>query len=366
MPPDPKSWLSFNRAELPPRAASALLDHFGSPAALLAAPRSARLEVTRLTPTQLERLDLARSLDLSADLAKLEKLGARLITSGDFEYPANLRQIPDPPPLLFCRGKLEGADERAVAIVGSRNASPYGKVVTESLARDLARSGLTIISGLARGIDAAAHRGALAGGGRTIAVLACGLDVPYPKDTLELREQIVEHGAVLSELPLGTHADRSRFPVRNRLLSGLGRGVIVAEARERSGALITARLAAEQGREVFAIPGSVNSAYSRGCHQLIKDGAKLVQSVEDVLEELHLPAAPAPPAPAAPAAAEPGPALSTEEGRLLNLLSLQQKYVDQIIQESKLSPAKVNSTLTLLQLKGLVERLPGNIFIRVR
>jgi len=173
---------------------------------------------------------------------------------------------------------------------------------------------------------------------------------------------MVRQGAVLTELPLGTHPDRSRFPVRNRLLSGLARGVVVVEARERSGALITARLAAEQGREVFAVPGSVNSVYSRGSHQLIKDGAKLVQSVEDILEELNLPTA----APAAPAAAETKPALSAEEERLLSLLSFQQKYVDQIIQESEFSPAKVNATLTILQLKGLVERLPGNVFVRVR
>jgi DNA processing protein len=226
---------------------------------------------------------------------------------------------------------------------------------------------VTVVSGLAVGADAAAHRGALAAGGRTLGVLACGIDVTYPRDTLELRERMAKQGAVISEAPLGTPAQRSRFHARNRLISGLSRGVIVTEAPEHSGALITANFAADQGRHVFAVPGSFNSEFSRGAHALIRDGARLVESVEDVMDELQLPEA-TPPVPTE-TAAQPAPptlGLAGDERTLFDALSLQQKHVDAIIQDCRLPSSRASAGLLMLELKGLVRRLPGNMFMRVR
>jgi DNA processing protein len=227
-----------------------------------------------------------------------------------------------------------------------------------------------VVSGLAVGADAAAHRGALAVGGRTIGVLACGIDLPYPRDTLELREQMATQGAVLTEVPLGVPAQRSRFPARNRIISGLSLGVVVTEAPERSGALITANFAGEHGRQVFAVPGSVNSQFSRGTHALLRDGARLVESVEDILDELDLslPAPEAAPAlaPAAPIPAPPPVTLTGDERTLAEALSLQPRHVDDIIVTCGIPSSRVSAGLLMLELKGLVRRLPGNMFTRVR
>ena len=263
------AWLALNAAELAPRTALELLDRFDSPAAVVSATPSDLSSAARLTPSELTRVVAARQRDYQPVLKTLNDIGARLVTIGDAEYPANLRNIYDPPPMLFVRGQIRPGDERAIAIVGTRRATPYGRMVSETLGRDLAARGLTVVSGLAVGVDAAAHRGALtAPGGRTVGVLACGIDVPYPRETMELREQAVARGAVISEVPPGTPARPARFIARNRLISGLALGVVVTEAPERSGALITAEIAADQGRQVFAVPGSVNSELSRGTHDL--------------------------------------------------------------------------------------------------
>ena len=362
-----EAWLALNAAELPPRTALDLLDHYGAVTALMSAAPSAIASAGRLRPAETARVAEAQQRDYHLDIEKLAKLSARLVTIRDSEYPTNLRQIYDPPAVLFVRGSFEPHDERAVAIVGTRRVTPYGRLVSETLGRDLAARGVTIVSGMAVGADAAAHRGALTAGGRTIGVLACGMDVPYPRETLELREQAVARGAVMSELPFGTAARRGRVHARNRLISGLAPGVVVSEAPERSGALITANHAANQGRQVFAVPGSVNSEFSRGTHALLRDGARLVESVEDILDELSLPEF-APVAEAEPGLREPAPRadLAPDERSILDALSLQQRHVDEIIQQCELPSSRASAGLLMLELKGLVRRLPGNMFMRVR
>jgi DNA processing protein len=357
---DRDAWLVLALADLPPLRCASLLEAFGgSPLAVLAAPPAA-LASCGLTVAERERLEKARQANIAAVCARTQEMGVSLVTLHDMEYPCNLRTIPDPPPALFVRGRLDDVDARAVAIVGTRGASPYGVQAAKSLAADLARNGATVVSGLARGIDTAAHEGALEAGGRTIGVMACGIDFPYPRDSQDLMRRIADtqSGAVVSELPPGTPPSKTRFPHRNRVISGLSLGVVVVEAPERSGALITARLAAEQGREVFAMPGSINSVLSVGSHNLIKDGAKLVQTVSDVLEELNLPVVESEP--------QPLPELSVEEGKLLSLLSLEQRNIEELIQDTSLPSSELYSALLLLELKGLVRRLPGNSFMRVR
>lgn len=364
-----EAWLALNAAELPPRAALELLDHYGSPEAVIAAGHLAAAAVVRLTQSESIRLSAASRREHGRDVERLHRSGVRLVNIREAEYPANLRQIHDPPPLLFVRGSFLPCDERAVAIVGTRRVTPYGRLVTETLARGLAERGITVVSGLAAGADAAAHRGALSAGGRTIGVLACGIDVPYPRETLELREQTAEHGAVMSEVPLGTPARRHRFAQRNRLVSGLALAVVVTEAPERSGALITAEAAAEQGREVFAVPGSVNSEFSRGTHALLRDGARLVESVDDIVSELALPEVAMPvtmPRSRQAAQAAPAPDLTPDESVILDALSLQQRHVDEIIQDCHVPANRASASLLMLELKGLIRRLPGNMFMRVR
>ncbi len=364
-----EGWLALNAAELPPRAVIELLERYGSAAAAIGAGHSAAAEVTRLTQQETIRLTVAAERDYGRDLNTLDRLRARLVTIRDDEYPSNLRHIHDPPPVLFVRGSFQQCDERAVAIVGTRRITPYGRLVSETLARDLAERGVTVVSGLAVGADAAAHRGALSAGGRTIGVLACGIDVPYPRDTLDLREQAVERGAVISEVPLGTAARPARFAARNRLVSGLSLGVVVTEAPEKSGALITANIAGDQGRQVFAVPGSVNSEFSRGTHALLRDGARLVESVDDIMSELALPevAAPAPAQRRSAAQAAPPPRdLTSDESAILDALSLQQRHVDEVIEDCRIPAGRASASLLMLELKGLIRRLPGNMFMRVR
>lgn len=362
-----EAWLALNAAELPPRTVLELLDRYGSPIAVASASASAIASAGRLTATEMARFAEAQQRDYRADMRKLAELDCRIVSIQSEEYPANLRQIYDPPPMLFVRGRLVPSDERAIAIVGTRRVTPYGRLASETLGRDLAARGVTVVSGMAVGADAAAHRGALSAGGRTIGVLACGIDVPYPQATMELREQAASRGAVISEVPLGTAARAARFHARNRLISGLALGVVVTEAPERSGALITANLAGGQGRQVLAVPGSINSEFSRGTHALLRDGARLVESVEDILDEVALPAGQPESEAPRPEAAAPAPSdLTPEECSILEVLSLQQRHVDEVIEECDLPAARASASLLMLELKGLVRRLPGSMFMRVR
>ncbi len=295
--------------------------------------------------------------------------GVATLDLADEHYPAWLRAIPDPPPVLYCDGSLEPGDRQAVAIVGSRQATPYGLRVTDALARELSRLGFTIVSGFARGIDAAAHRAALASGGRTVAVLGCGLDVDYPSGHASLRTEIAGSGAVLTEFAPGTAPFATNFPRRNRIISGLALGVVVVEAAEDSGSLITARLALEQGREVFAVPGPIDAPTSRGPHGLLKQGAKLVETVNDIVEEL-LPQLETMRTPLSqdfvatgaggrrPFAPKP-PDLSPEEQVVFRVIGREPLHLDDLTEQSRLSAAEVARILLGLELKALVHQLPG-------
>ncbi len=305
--------------------------------------------------------------------------GVATLDLADEHYPAWLRAIPDPPPVLYCDGSLEPGDRQAVAIVGSRQATPYGFRVTDALARELSRLGFTIVSGFARGIDAAAHRAALASGGRTVAVLGCGLDVDYPSGHASLRTEIAESGAVLTEFAPGTAPFATNFPRRNRIISGLALGVVVVEAAEDSGSLITARLALEQGREVFAVPGPIDAPTSRGPHGLLKQGAKLVETVDDIVEELlpqletmrtplidplHLKSNGCPDFVATGAGRRrpfaPKPLdLSPEEQVVLRVIGREPRHLDDLTEQSRLPAAEVARILLGLELKALVHQLPG-------
>jgi DNA processing protein len=298
---------------------------------------------------------------LQQDQARVAQAGLTVIVWGDSDYPARLQAIASAPPVLYVRGRLEAEDEAAVAIVGSRRATAYGADMARELARELGRRGLTIVSGLARGIDAAAHRGALEVGARTVAVLGSGLDQIYPPEHQGLADTVAGSGALLSEFPLGTPPLRLHFPRRNRIISGLSLGVVVAEAGVESGALITAHHALEQGREVFAVPGRVHARYSEGCHRLIKAGAKLVESWEDVLAEL------------VPnlkrkrrrqAAESPPPDLSDEERRIYDLLADGPLHIDAIIVQCGWGGGRTASVLVGLEMKGIIRQLRGKVFER--
>jgi DNA processing protein len=304
---------------------------------------------------------------IAGELQAIERRRIEVRSILDRRYPRRLLTIADPPPLLYVAGSLHESDEMAIAVVGARRATPAGRLVTERLAHGLADAGFTIVSGLARGIDAAAHRGALAARGRTIAVLGCGLGSTYPPEHERLRRDIEEHGAVLSELPLDAPPHSGHFPRRNRIISGLSFGVVVVEAAIDSGSLITAGLAAEQGREVFAVPGSVNSDTSRGTHALIKEGAALVEQAQDVIDvilpqlepamKLRLSAAPVPDAPVEH--------LGNHERLVYDALSYEPLTVDHLLERTRLSVPSVMASLLSLELQQRVRQLPGQRYLRM-
>jgi DNA processing protein len=302
---------------------------------------------------------------VEADLVWLAAPDRHLITLTMAAYPTLLRHIPDPPPALFVEGDAPALGLAQVAMVGSRRATPWGVETAHAFSAALAQRGLIITSGLALGVDAAGHRGAMAGGGRTLAVAANGLDMVYPRSHRRLAREVAANGALVSEFPPGTPPLAGHFPRRNRLISGLSLGVVVVEAARRSGSLITARLAGEQGREVFAVPGPIQSPLARGCHHLIRDGAKLVEEVADILEEL--PAGPWSVASAAPPALD-GPlpeGLDSPSRRVLESLGHRSVTVDDLVERSGLTADTVSSILLALELRGLVAPLLGGAFCRV-
>ncbi len=348
-----------------PRIRRALIERFGSAQAVFAAAPSELREVKGVGATLLGRLLAAeREIDVDAELALCRKHRIGVLPETGEGYPRVLREIHDPPGVLFVRGELKPADALAVGIVGTRHGTQYGLRQAERLGASLARAGFTIVSGLARGIDAAAHRGALAAGGRTLAVLAGGVLNVYPPEHVSLAAEVARQGAVLSEAPPLFQPLAGGFPQRNRLISGLSLGVIVVEAAERSGALITARHAMEQGRDVFAVPGSVESRASRGCHRLLRDGATLVETADDVLEQLG-PLVEAAPRDDGPPVRHPAELQLNElERQVLAAIGPEPTPIDHVVVESGLPVPQVLSILSVLEMRRLVRRLSGAMVAR--
>lgn len=351
-----------------PRLRKALLAHFGSAEAVLAAAASDLRAVPGIGQKVSRSIVAARrEVNVESALADCRANNVQVLVESQQEYPAPLRTIPDPPGVLFVRGAIEPADGIAVAIVGTRHATQYGIAQAERLAAGLSRAGYTIVSGLARGIDAAAHRGALKAGGRTLAVLGSGVLNVYPPEHDGLAQEIAARGAVLGENPPRSPPVAGAFPNRNRIVTGLSLGVIVVEAADRSGALISARHAMEQGREVFAVPGRVDNRMARGCHKLIRDGAKLVESVDDVLEELGPLATPTPVrgAEADPPVRHPGELLLNEpEKQVLAAIGDEPLTIDEVVVAAGLPVPNVLSTISVLEMRRLIRRLGGNRVMR--
>jgi DNA processing protein len=349
-----------------PRLQQALLGAFGSPAGILAASVQELQQVEGIGPKLSDAIVTHRDpAAAKRELERCQQAGVRLLLKEAPDYPRPLAEICDPPPILYCRGSLEPRDELAVAIVGSRRCTVYGRQQAERFASGLARAGLTVVSGLARGIDAAAHRGALEAGGRTIAVAATGLAQVYPPEHKELAAQIAEHGAVVCESPLDQEPVAGLFPQRNRIISGLSLGVIIIEADRKSGSLHTARHAMEQGREVFALPGRVDSLLSEGCHDLIRDGVPLVRGVDDVLEALGPTIGPVSRSETETVHSPRELTLSDQERAILNLVTVEPRLIDEVVRESALESSRVLATLTVLEMKRMLRRLPGGHVIRV-
>jgi len=345
-----------------PSAISGLLVRFDRTGAILeASPRD--LEEAGLPSGPVLALVAARKRgDHEREIARADEAGIALVAPGDVGYPKRLLDLTTPPPLLYVRGSIDEADGAAVAVIGARRCTHYGRAQAARIASDLADSGVTIVSGLARGVDAASHAGALAAGGRTLAVLGCGVDVVYPREHRQLYRKIEISGAVLSEYPLGTPPVRWNFPRRNRIISGLSLGVVVVEASLRSGTLVTVEWALDQGRDVFAVPGNVDSPLSRGTHRLIREGAKLVEEAGDILEELGGYEFMTRPRKTSPSQKGSSPRLGPRESHLLSLLSTTPLPLDDLVQRSGYPVSVVSALLTLLELKGLVTPTPGNRF----
>jgi DNA processing protein len=342
-----------------------LIDRFGSPQAALAATSAALLSIEGLTQRTVEAMRAHRlPPDAGAEIEAVRRRGFRIVTLSDGDYPPLLRQIPDPPPFLYVSGRLAGAD-RCIAVVGSRNATAYGLTAARQLSAELAQLKFTVVSGMALGIDTAAHEGALGVRGRTVAVLGSGLNQIYPPENRQLAERIAASGAVISEFALDKGPDAHHFPVRNRVISGMCGGTVVVEATRHSGSLITARLAAEQGREVFAVPGSVQSFKSMGTHTLIKQGAKLVENAQDIVCELgqffgSMGNAAGPRT--AAVRIEERCALSAEEAQVFRALGPYPQHIDELVRRLAIDAGKLLGILLQLELKGAAQQLPGKLF----
>ena len=368
-------WLALGLTPgLGARLAGKLLREFGSPEAIFAASLTS-LEACRITAQSAQAIRSQQPLRLAEkELARVRELKIKLLTWDDLEYPARLRTIYDPPPVLYLRGNPELLGQHSISIVGSRKPSPYGVQMAEKLGRELATRGLVVVSGMARGVDASAHRGALdglkaSGRGATVGVLGTGVDVIYPKENRKLHEEVVERGCLISEFPLGSFAAPQNFPVRNRVIAGMTLGVVVVEGAQYSGSLITARLAMEFGREVYGVPGNVTNAGSFGPNQLIKQGAKLVTGWEDVVEELptDIRAAlfPAESLPAEERTTLLEGTFSPEEKALYSLLTVDSaRHVDELMELSGLTTSEVLAALFELEMRGAIRQMPGKHFVK--
>lgn len=357
-----KYWIAFNRVRRVGRARVAMLEaHFGSLSEAWGAS-SAQLQQAGLD--RRSAASAARSwsrIDPDAEMERVQKAGVTALTWHDERYPPRLKEIYDKPPVLYVKGEILPEDERAVAVVGTRRPTAYGREVARQVTSDLAQNGLTIVSGLAKGVDGVVHRAALDAGARTIAVMGSGLDVMYPREHGELASRIAENGAVVSEFPMGTRPDSQNFPRRNRIISGMSLGTLVAEAPESSGALLTARHALEQDREVFCIPGSILSEVSKGGNRLIRDSAaKLVTCADDVIEELNLSTV--------EYQIELAAFFPEDEAQaaVLKYVTFDPIHIDEIIRNSSLASSTVSGALTMMELRGLIRQVGGMNYVRLR
>ncbi|HHZ19870.1 MAG TPA: DNA-protecting protein DprA [Firmicutes bacterium] len=354
-------WVALHRVEgLGPKRFQRILQEWGGPHIAWEKDRK-ELEAVLGAKVTERLLELRRTIDPTRLMQQLRAEEISVITWQDEDYPANLQRIDNPPPVLYYRGRWSPQDVNAVAVVGSRNPTPTGAYIAEELALALGQQGITVVSGLARGIDTAAHWGAVRGGGRTIAVLGSGLDELYPPENRSLGEEIQKNGLLISEFPLGTKPVAGNFPSRNRIISGLSLGVLVVEAAKDSGSLITANLALEQGREVFAVPGPIYSMVSKGANRLIQQGAHLVQDVGDILNALQLTKITA-----EQLAAVRREQLAPAEERILAVLGEGPRHIDLVIRDSGLPASEVASTLVTLELKGLIRSGAGRTYCRLR
>jgi DNA processing protein len=371
-PDDYVGWLALALTPgLGARTAGKLLRTFGTPDEIFSASLTA-LEAHQLPAAVAQAIHSRRPLsDAAKELAQAQAAGCRLLTWDEPEYPSRLREIYDPPPLLYIKGNAGLLNRHLISIVGARRPTPYGNQMAQRLAKDLADRGLVVVSGAARGIDASAHKGALASAvGVTIGVLGCGIDVVYPKENKKVFAEIEQRGALISEFPLGTFPAPQNFPIRNRIIAGMALGVVVVEGAQYSGSLITARLAMEFGREVYGVPGNATQPSSFGPNQLIKQGAKLVTGWEDVVEELPTPVRaelmPVENVSHAEREALVEESLGPSEKPLYELLSLDEaRHVDELVETSGLSSSEVLAALFDLELKGVVRQLPGKQFLKV-
>lgn len=354
--------------DIGPVGVRSLISLLGMPQAVFDVEREKLMEAQGIGQGVVEKIiEQRRNILPDEELKHAARLGAAIITPADSDYPKPLAQIHDPPLALYVLGKLIASDHRAIGIVGSRHTTIYGRETAESLAYQLAHAGFTVVSGLARGIDTAAHRGALKAGGRTIAVLGGGIDCIYPAENKPLAGEIAGNGAVISEFPIGRKPDKTTFPIRNRIISGLSMGVVVVEAGLTSGALITAHQALEQGRCVFAVPGRIDSPSSKGAHMLIKNGARLVENVDDILQEFEfLIPRPNPAKPAVSGDKDFFPPLDDDEKRILQCLEEGEKNADEVIRETGIGANRFGAVLLGLEMKRVVRLQPGRIIHLIR
>ncbi|HEY4952607.1 MAG TPA: DNA-processing protein DprA [Verrucomicrobiae bacterium] len=349
-----------------PVRARSLLEHFGDAPKILAASKSELLRVRNIgDETAAAISNWEKSIDLAGELKRIADFGCHILISSDENYPAMLREIYDPPLVLYVKGDLTAKDKNAVAMVGSRQTTHYGLETARKLAYQLAYVGVTVVSGGARGIDTAAHQGALSAKGRTVAVLGTGINLIFPPENAELFERITANGAVVTQFPFNRPADKQSFPIRNRIVAGMTLGTVVVEADLHSGALITSNFATEYGRQVFAVPGRIDSPRSKGCHDLIKKGAKLCEGVEDILSEFEylFPMSNRPPS-ANETGVLPALELSENEKLVYDALSNEESSIDEVIRRSGLPSSAVSVALFSLEMKRVVKQLPGKLFVR--
>jgi DNA processing protein len=343
-----------------------LLDHFGDAPSILRASRHQLLQVRGIGEDTADAIaGWETTVDLNSELKRVHDFGCQILTQGDEGYPELLRQIYDPPVVLYLKGKLTAKDKNPVAMVGSRRTTHYGIETARKLAYQLAYVGVTVVSGGARGIDTAAHQGALSAKGRTLCVLGTGINIVFPPENVELFERIADGGALITQYPFNRNADKQSFAIRNRIVAGMTLGTVVVEANLTSGALITANFAVEYGRQIFAVPGRIDSPQSKGCHELIKKGAKLCEGAEDILSEFEylFPATNRPPTPGETGTL-PALELSENEKKVFDALSNEEASMDEVIRRSGLPASSVSVVLFGLEMKRLIKQLPGKLFVR--